>query len=246
MVTACILIIGNEILSGRTTDANLSFLSRELNELGVQVTEARVIPDVAATIVNTLNEVRVNFDYVITTGGIGPTHDDITAECIAEAFGVDLVVNLEIEAMMHSRPAPDDVMRSRLRMARIPEGATLVRNEIGPPGFQLENVFVLAGVPGAMQAMVKDFPGKIVGGKPVRSMTLGAFLAESPIAEGLAEIQAANPEVELGSYPIFRPDQSGINLVMSSTDPDAMQAVAEEVRQLIAKHGQQAVENGIE
>ncbi len=245
MITACVIIIGNEILSGRTQEANLAVIAKELNELGVQVTEARVVPDVATTIINTVNEVRVKFDYVFTTGGIGPTHDDITADCIAEAFGLDMIMHPEAEAIIRQRDVPEDIMRSRLRMARIPEGAILIKNEYGPPGFQVENVFVLAGVPMVARAMLRDLPGKVKGDKPFRSITLGAYLGESQVAAGLAEIQSAIPQVDLGSYPFYKNERYGTNLVMRGTDREAMSVMADRVRQLIVDCGEQAVEGGI-
>ena len=142
IVSACVLIIGNEILSGRTQDVNLSHIAQQLNEFGVQVRQARVIPDVIDEIVETLNECRAKFDYVFTTGGIGPTHDDITADCVAKAFGCELYIHPEIEEILRQREAPPEIMASRMRMARVPRGAELIRNPFGPAGFQIENVWV--------------------------------------------------------------------------------------------------------
>ena len=155
-VTAAVLIIGNEILSGRTQDTNLAYLARKLNEYGIQIREARVVPDIEAEIVDAVNALRSRFDYVFTTGGIGPTHDDITAECIAAAFGVPLVVNEEIAEILRRRPSPPDIMESRMRMARIPEGGGLIRNPFGPHGFYIDNVYVMAGIPRVMQAMIDN------------------------------------------------------------------------------------------
>ncbi|MGB1757254.1 MAG: competence/damage-inducible protein A, partial [Pseudomonadales bacterium] len=219
-VTACLIIIGNEILSGRTQDTNLAHLSVVLNELGVRMTEARVIPDVEQTIVDTVNHCRARFDYVFTTGGIGPTHDDITADSIARAFGIEVEEHPEVAALIRKREAPPQVMASRLRMARIPVGATLIENPTGgPPGFQVENVFVMAGVPMVMQAMASTFDrAKLPGGKPVRSRTVGAFLGESEVADDLAAIQNDFPEIDLGSYPFYRASGYGTNLVMRGTD----------------------------
>ena len=153
-VTACVLIIGNEILSGRTQDINLNYISTTLGKWGIQVREARVIPDVEETIIETLNSVRKHYDYVFTTGGIGPTHDDITAVCIAKAFNKPVVRHPDIEARINTRPAPPEVMESRLLMARVPEGAELIDNPTGgPQGFFIENVYVMAGIPRVMQAL---------------------------------------------------------------------------------------------
>ncbi len=219
-VTACLIIIGNEILSGRTQDTNLAHLSVVLNELGVRMTEARVIPDVEQTIVDTVNHCRAQFDYVFTTGGIGPTHDDITADSIALAFGIEVEEHPEVAALIRKREAPPQVMAARLRMARIPVGARLIDNPTGgPPGFQVENVFVMAGVPMVMQAMASTFDRVMLpGGKPVRSRTVGAFLGESEVADDLAAIQSDFPEIDLGSYPFYRPSGYGTNLVMRGTD----------------------------
>src|SRR5690606_38551957 len=179
-VTACVLIIGNEILSGRTQDVNLKHIAETVGEWGIQVREARGGPDVAAEVVKAVNETRRRYDYVFTTGGIGPTHDDITADCIADAFGVDLVMHPEIAARIESRPAPPEVMASRLRMARVPEGATLIDNLTGgPQGFRIENVFVMAGIPAVMQAMLGSLEGKLEGGPVVRSRSVTAYLGES-------------------------------------------------------------------
>ena len=166
--TACVLIIGNEILSGRTQDTNLQHIALVLGEQGVRVREARVIADVEEEIVSAVNEARAKFDYVLTTGGIGPTHDDITADCIAKAFGVPLVVSEEIAAVIGQRPAPAEVMESRMLMARIPEGADLIDNPTGgPQGFCIGNVYVMAGIPSVMQGMLSTIP--FAGGSVVRS-----------------------------------------------------------------------------
>lgn len=232
---ACVIIIGNEILSGRTQDTNLAYLAKALNELGVRLTEARVIPDIEEVIVATVNEARKTFDYVFTTGGIGPTHDDITADCIALAFGVELVMHPDIVEVIQKRAAPPEVMESRLRMARVPEGSRLIDNPSGgPQGFQMENVFVLAGVPMVMQAMVDSLNNdRLPGGAPVRSRSIGAYLTESQVAVSLREIQSRYAEIDLGSYPFYRKDGYGTNLVMRGTDENELDSMKEEVRQMI-------------
>ena len=239
IVTACLLVIGNEILSGRTQDTNLQHLALALNELGVRMTEARVIPDLHGIIVEAVNECRARFDYVFTTGGIGPTHDDITADAIAAAFGVPLELHPEVAAMIRSREAPPDVMEARLRMARIPQGASLIEYPAGgPPGFQVENVFVMAGVPSVMQAMVSTFTrARIKGGLPVRSRAVGAHLSEGAVAKQLGEIQARYPDVDLGSYPFFRKDGYGTNLVMRGTDEPQLEKMLAEVKDMILSQG---------
>ncbi|MEX0943453.1 MAG: molybdopterin-binding protein [Pseudomonadales bacterium] len=245
VVTACMIIIGNEILSGRTQDVNLNYLARALNELGVRLTEARVIPDVEQLIIDTVNECREKFDHVFTTGGICPTHDDITAESVAKAFGVDVIYHPEIEARIRQRKAPDDVMKSRLLMARVPAGAILIDNPTGgPQGFQIGNVFVMAGVPAVMQAMVSSLTTERLGGTdPVRSRSIGAYLGESQVAVALKEIQDRHPDVDLGSYPFYRQDGYGTNLVIRGTDEVELDHIKEEVCQMIKHFGADPIED---
>ena len=247
VVTACLIIIGNEILSGRTQDTNLAHLSHVLNELGVQMREARVIPDVESVIVDTVNTCRAKFDYVFTTGGIGPTHDDITADSIALAFEVALEFHPDIVALIKKREAPPEVMESRLRMARIPVGALLIDNPSGgPPGFQIENVFVMAGVPMVMQAMAGTLTKeRLPGGRPVRSLTIGAFLGESQVAQDLEELQSQHPAVDIGSYPFFREAGYGTNLVVRGTDPEELASIGEALKLLIENHGAEPYEGGV-
>lgn len=241
ITTACLIIIGNEILSGRTQDANLQHLAEALNELGVRMVHARVIPDVEDIIVATVNECRAAYDNVFTTGGIGPTHDDITADSIARAFNAELYPHPDIVRIIQSREAPPEVMESRLRMARIPEGATLIENPTGGPhGFQMENVFVMAGVPMVMQAMVSTLTKeRLGGGDPVRSRSVGAYLSEGQVAAQLGAIQDRHPDVDLGSYPFYRQDGYGTNLVMRGTDEAELDEMLEEVRRMIVGFGAQ-------
>ena len=200
-VTACVLIIGNEILSGRTQDVNLNHIANTLGEWGIQVREARVIPDVVETIIDNVNDSRGKFDYVFTTGGIGPTHDDITAECVAQAFGVPLIQHEEIAVRIRQRPAPEDVMASRLLMARVPEGASLIENPTGgPQGFAMENVYVMAGIPLVMQGMLSTLQGKLRSGPVVQSRSIRAYLGESAISHALGEIQNQFSQLDIGSY----------------------------------------------
>ncbi len=246
-VTACVLIIGNEILSGRTQDVNLNHIALTVGRWGIQVREARVIPDVEDTIVEAVNHARQTYDYVFTTGGIGPTHDDITADCIARAFGVPIVINETIAELIRQRPAPPDVMESRLRMARVPEGAQLVDNATGgPPGFRVDNVYVMAGIPGVMQAMLASLEGKLKHGPVVRSRSVTAFLGESQIAGPLRDIQARFPNVDLGSYPFFRKDRYGTSLVMRGTDEHLLDDMLEAVKAAIVAAGEtpQDVQHG--
>jgi len=237
-VTACLLIIGNEILSGRTQDKNLAFVGRRLNELGIRLMEVRVIPDIEAVIVDTLNEARDCFDYVFTTGGIGPTHDDITAACVAKAFGLPLIVNPEAREILEAHYEPGQLTEARLRMARTPEGAELIENPVSKaPGFQVQNVFVMAGIPTIMQAMFDSLSHRLVGGKPMQSRSVTVERGESFIANGLAGVQERFPEVEIGSYPFNRNGTFGTRLVLRSTEDEVLTAAAEAVDALIADLG---------
>ena len=226
-VTACLLIIGNEILSGRTKDANLQFLALELNQIGVRLTEVRVIPDVEQTIVDTVNEVRRKFDYVFTTGGIGPTHDDITADCIAKAFGVGISEHPEAVARM-TRHYGDVALftPARRRMARVPHGGSLVDNPVSvAPGFQMENVFTFAGIPKVAEAMFQSMKHRLVGGDPVLSRSVRTNLPEGIIAEPLGALQKRYEDLDIGSYPAFRNGKPSVSLVLRGTD-DARLATA--------------------
>jgi len=236
-VSAAVLVIGNEILSGRTQDTNLAYLATKLNEYGIQIREARVVPDVEDAIVDAVNVLRHRYDYLFTTGGIGPTHDDITADCIARAFGVPLVINEEIAELLRRRPSPPEVMEARMRMARIPEGGGVIRNPLGPPGFFIGNVYVMAGIPQVMQAMIGALEGKLRRGETVRSRSVTAHLSEGQIAKRLGDIQARFPHIDLGSYPFYRKDQYGTTLVMRGSVEADLDAMLDQVRQMIVDLG---------
>jgi molybdenum cofactor synthesis domain-containing protein len=229
-VTAAVMIIGDEILSGRTQDTNLNFIARYLGTYGVDVAEARVVGDVAAEIIETLNALRARYDYVITTGGIGPTHDDITADAVAEAFGVKLYEHPDILAMMQARWT-GELNAARRRMARVPEGGALVKNPVqGPPGFQIGNVFVLAGVPQIMRGMMEDVaprmrPGRVVIARTVRVEGSG----EGVIAAPLEAVAKAHPSLSLGSYPFYGQGAYGSNLVIRGRDEGEVAATVEEL-----------------
>src|SRR5258708_8445512 len=219
-VTACLLIIGNEILSGRTKDANLQFLALELNTLGIRLTEARVIPDIEQTVVETVNEGRRKFDYVFTTGGIGPTHDDITADCIAKAFGVGISENPEAVDRM-TRHYGDAALftPARRRMARVPHGGILVDNPVSvAPGFQMENVFTFAGIPKIADGMFHAIKHRLGGGAPMVSRTVRTNLPEGIIAEPLGVLQKSYADLDIGSYPGFRNGKGTVSLVLRGTD----------------------------
>ncbi|NVK19429.1 MAG: competence/damage-inducible protein A [Methylocystaceae bacterium] len=237
-VTAAILIIGNEILSGRTKDANLSFLATSLNELGIQVREARVIPDLEDVIIHTLNHLRSQFDYVFTTGGIGPTHDDITASCVAKAFGLEFGLNDDAHAMLKSHYKPEDLNEARLRMAHTPKGAILIENPISKaPGFQVENVFVLAGVPKITCAMFDNLKDRLKGGATVQSATLTTDLTEGVIAQKLGDIQDQFTDIDIGSYPYFKEGAFGVSLVLRGTDENRVDQCQTTVKEMIESLG---------
>jgi len=234
-VTAAILVIGNEILSGRTRDANIQYLATELGKLGVRVMECRVIPDIEATVVATVNELRAKFDYVFTTGGIGPTHDDITADCIAKAFGVGISEHPEAVARMtkHYGDAAQ-FTAARRRMARIPEGGILVDNPISvAPGFQMENVFTFAGIPKIVEGMFQSMKHRLVGGDPVLSRTVRTNLPEGIIAEPLGALQKRYEDIDIGSYPGFRNGKVSVSLVLRGTDDARLGTAAAELIRII-------------
>ncbi|QLH38544.1 MAG: competence/damage-inducible protein A [Defluviicoccus sp.] len=237
-VTACVLIIGNEILSGRTQDVNLAYLAKTLNEVGIRVMEARVIRDDERAIVDAVNACRVVYDYVFTTGGIGPTHDDITSACIARAFGVPIVRDPEAERLMRVHYGGVGLNAARLKMADVPQGSSLIENPVSSaPGFQIGNVIVLAGVPRILQAMVDGLKGRLRGGETVLSRTVSAFTTESAIAAGLSAVQDRYPQVEIGSYPFARSGRFGTSLVSRSTDADALAAAVDDILALLQGMG---------
>jgi molybdenum cofactor synthesis domain-containing protein len=237
--TACIVVIGNEVLSGRTQEANVRFLAARLGAIGMPVREVRIVPDEPDAIVGTMNEVRARFDHVFTTGGIGPTHDDITSECIAAAFGVPWEKHAEAWARLDRHYKPGDFNPARQRMATLPRGARLIDNPVSvAPGFSIGNVHVLAGVPRIMQAMFEKLVPELPGGEPVLSRTVHARgVQEGAIAERLGMLQAAFPEVEIGSYPFYRLDGGGVAIVCKGTAPSLVDAAAEKASALIEAVG---------
>ena len=243
IVTACVLIIGNEILSGRTQDANLAYIATGLNEVGVTLREARVIPDVPEVIIATVNEVRAKFDYVFTTGGIGPTHDDITSECVARAFGLPWTLHPEAHKLFLSAYKPGELNEARLRMAHTPEGAALITNPVSrAPGFRIGNVFVMAGIPRVMQAMFDGVKHELKGGRPMLSRTVSCHLPEGIIAKGLGEIQARYADLDSGSYPFYRRGECGTSLVLRGRDAERLAAGTEEVVALVRGLGGTPIE----
>jgi molybdenum cofactor synthesis domain-containing protein len=237
-VTACVLIIGNEILSGRTQDANLAFLAEGLNAAGIRLREARIIADDPAAIIHTVNEVRARFDYVFTTGGIGPTHDDITAQCIADAFGVTLILHPEAKRLLEGHYPTGALNEARLRMAMMPEGAVLLPNPISrAPGFRVANVFVLAGVPQIMQATFNELRHRLKGGARMLSRSVSCTLGEGTIAKDLAALQDRYADLEIGSYPYFRRSDFGVTLVVRGTERARIAAAIDELKALIRTLG---------
>ncbi len=242
IVTAAVVIIGNEILSGRTQDTNLRDIALSLGQWGIRIAEARVIADVETTIVAVVNELRAKYDYVLTTGGIGPTHDDITAQSIARAFGVPLVEHPHIAALLRQRAASPEIMAARMRMALVPQGAQLIENSTGgPPGFYVDNVYVLAGIPVVMRAMLATLGSKLRGGAVLQSRSVTAYLGESAIADPLARLQQAYPMVEIGSYPFDRDGRYGTTLVLRCADAALLEEATEQLKAIIVRVGAEPI-----
>ena len=218
-VNAAILIIGNEILSGRTQDTNTSTLANWLNSIGVKVNEVRVVPDIEKKIIDTLNVLRAENDYVFTTGGIGPTHDDITAQSVAKAFGLKYEVHKEAFKILEAYYQPGEFNEGRQKMVWMPENAELILNPTsGAPGFSVKNVFCLPGVPSILKSMLGGLKNRIVGGQPILSHTISLKTVESEIASSLTIVQHNNKEVEIGSYPFFHAGKLGVSIVLRSED----------------------------
>ena len=242
--TAALLIIGNEILSGRTQDANLNYLAKMLGQIGVQLVECRVVTDTESAIIEAAQDLSRQYDYVFTTGGIGPTHDDLTAATIAKAFDKKLIRHPEAEARLRKHYKPEDINAARLKMADIPEGAELIDNPVSSaPGFIIENVYVMAGVPRIMQAMLDGVKSRLKGGAITLSRTISATVTEGYIAAELGAIQEAHANVEIGSYPFIRDGKLGVSLVSRSTDSNALEEVAQKLRALITKHNANILED---
>ncbi|MFE0756833.1 competence/damage-inducible protein A [Inquilinus sp. NPDC058860] len=238
IVTAAVLVIGDEILSGRTKDANMGFLAERLTDLGISLREARVVADDPEEIVAAVNALRARYDHVFTTGGIGPTHDDITAECVARAFGVPLLRHPEAVRRLEAHYEAGQLNEARLRMANVPEGGVLIDNPVSAaPGFRIGNVHVMAGVPRIMQAMFDGIAPTLAGGDKVLSRTVTCDLGEGVIAAGLGAVAAVYPELSIGSYPYFRAGRFGTSLVLRGTDAEKLSTAAEAVRSLVVSLG---------
>jgi molybdenum cofactor synthesis domain-containing protein len=246
-VTAAVLLIGDELLSGRTQDVNLQTIARFIAPLGVQIAEARVVADIEEEIIAAVNALRARYDYVFTTGGIGPTHDDKTADSIARAFGASIDVREDALAILKAHyGSTTPLNEARLRMARIPEGALLVANSVSrAPGFQLGNVFVMAGIPAVARAMLDDIGPRLAGGAVVKARTVrGVGVREGDLAAGLEALEKNSPNVTFGSYPFYTNDGYGANLVARSDDPAALDKAAAALIVLIQDIGGQAQEVG--
>lgn len=238
-ITAAVLVIGDEILSGRTQDTNTNTIARFLAGLGIDLKEVRVVPDQQGEIVAAVNALRARYTYVFTTGGIGPTHDDITADAMAAAFGVDIDYHPEALALLGARYKPGEFNDMRKRMARVPLGGALIRNSVSvAPGFRLENVFVMAGVPMIMRAMLEEIAPLLTRGRVVHAVTIAADTGEGQIAEGLARIQSENPDVVVGSYPLFTATGGfAVQLVVRGRDHARVEAAASAIELLLTGQG---------
>lgn len=235
---AALVIIGNEILSGRTADANTPWIAERLTERGILLAEVRIIPDVERVVIDTVNQLRAGYHYVFTTGGIGPTHDDITAECVAKAFGVALEQNDEAFRMLENHYGIENLTPPRVKMAFIPKGAALIPNPVSAaPGFIIGNVHVMAGVPRIMQAMMDHILGEIKAGKPILSNSVACQLPESKVADDLTALQGRYPDVDIGSYPHYRGGSLGLSLVLRSTHNEHLDLATGELIAIIRRHG---------
>src|SRR3954447_14843812 len=246
--TPALAVIGDEILSGRTQDKNVAQLATWLNVQGIRLAEVRIVPDETGRIAATINELRAAHDYLFTTGGIGPTHDDITVDAIAEAFGVPVIVHPAARKILEDyyRGRPGGLNEARLRMARVPEGAELIPNpSSGAPGVKIGNVYILAGVPHIAASMLEALTGTLEGGRPVVSVTIGARAAESEVADLLRETEAAHPGVAIGSYPFFKDGRYGANFVIRSDDGELARECGEALAAGLRDAGYEPIEGGI-
>jgi molybdenum cofactor synthesis domain-containing protein len=243
--TAALVVIGDEILSGRTQDANLAYLAKWLNVQGIQLAEARVVADRLEAIAEAVNACRTRHDYLFTTGGIGPTHDDISVDAVAHALGVDVVVDPDAEAILR-RYYGDRLTEARLRMARVPKGATLIDNPMsGAPGIRIGNIFMMAGVPAITRGMLAGLDGKLEGGHPVLDRTIGAWVGESQVYELLIAVEREKPGVQVGSYPFWREGRVGANFVVRSQDRASLDDAAQRLAAALADAGHNPVDGGI-
>jgi len=245
--TAGLLVIGDEILSGRTQDRNIAQVATWLNAQGIRLAEVRVVPDLEERIIEAIHALRAGYDYCFTTGGIGPTHDDITVDAVAKALGVPVVIHPAARAILEEYYADKGGLNEgRLRMARVPEGAELIENRMsGAPGIRLGNLFLMAGVPHITAGMLDALSGTLEGGRPLVSVTVGAFAPESEVAEILRLAEQSAEGISIGSYPFFKQGRVGSNFVIRSEDEGRAAAVAKELAGKLAEIGYESVEGGI-
>jgi molybdenum cofactor synthesis domain-containing protein len=237
VVTAGLMVIGDEILSGRTKDKNIGYIAEYLTNIGVDLREVRVVPDIEEEIVAALNVMRSRYTYLFTTGGIGPTHDDITADCVAKAFGVALPYHPEAVEILQKRWAGTPLNEARMLMTRVPQGGSLIYNKVsGAPGFRIGNVFVMAGIPSVMNAMLDEVAPTLATGARMLSETIRADAREGDVGTQLGEIARAHPETMIGSYPFFDDKQKpNTNIVVRSRDPEKLAAAAAAVREMLVR-----------
>ena len=242
-IIAAIIIIGNEVLSGRTKDLNTSTLSIWLNSIGIVVKEVRVIPDIEKKIISTVNELRNKFDYVFTTGGIGPTHDDITAESVSKAFNLEYGIHKEAFSILERYYERGEFNKGRQKMSMMPTKAKLILNpSSGAPGFYIENVFCLPGVPSILKAMIGGLSNVLVGGDPILSKTINLKTYESEIAKSLTNIQNNNKDVEIGSYPFFRQGKLGVSIVIRSVNQNDLDNCNSQILEFVKEKNIQVIE----
>ncbi len=243
-ITAAIIIIGNEVLSGRTKDINTSTLAKWLNSLGIEVREVRIVPDDEIAIIHTVNFLRERFNYIFTTGGIGPTHDDITAESISKAFNLEYGFHEEAYSILEKYYNPGEFNDGRQKMAKMPVKAKLILNPTsGAPGFYIENVFCLPGVPSILQSMIGGLNNILVGGDPILNLTISLRTVESEIAMSISEIQNKNSDVEIGSYPFFRAGKLGVSIVVRSSNKEKLKNCEKEILNLVKSKSIEIVED---
>jgi len=245
--TAALLVIGDEILSGRTQDRNIAQVAGWLQVQGIRLSEVRVVPDVSERIGEAVNALRIRHDYLFTTGGIGPTHDDITVDAVAEALGVPVVVHPEARAILEDYyRTRGGLNEARLRMARVPEGAGLIPNAMsGAPGIRIGNVFLMAGVPNIAAQMLDALTGTLEGGAPLLAETIGCWVGESEVADLLRETEKAHPACQIGSYPFFREGRVGANFVVRSTDAEELRRCADRLCDGLGSAGHEVTPGGI-
>ncbi len=243
-ISAGIIIIGNEVLSGRTKDINTSTLAKWLNKLGIEVKEVRIVPDDEIAIIHTVNFLRERFNYIFTTGGIGPTHDDITAESISKAFKLDYGFHKEAFSILEKYYKPGEFNEGRQKMAKMPTTAKLILNPTSvAPGFYVQNVFCLPGVPSILQSMIGGLNNILTGGDPILNKTINLRTVESEIAKSITEIQKNNIDVEIGSYPFFRAGKLGVSIVVRSPNKEKIDVCEAEILQFIKSKGIEIVED---